>query len=161
MNDAKMTSNLVPTPPARQSPSLASPTRPKCWLIGNSPEFPTAAGRIARLRGLDVEVCPADGAAIPSLSAARNQLIAINFDLLARLEPDAKARLREAAENGATIYVRGALQPGGRYSLAPFSDQQFEFLNKPADGYQCFAHPILPAAIAGERITTQFDRPLG
>jgi hypothetical protein len=80
--------------------------------------------------------------------------------MLARLDRDAKARLREAAENGATIYVRGALQPSGRFSLAPFSDQQFEFLNKPADGYQFSAHPILPAAIAGERITTQLNLPL-
>jgi len=144
----------------RQSPSHASPTRPKCWLIGNSPELPSAAGRVARLRGLDVEICSADGAAIPSPPAARNQLIAINFDLLARLEPDAKARLREFAESGATIYVRGALEPGRRFSLLPFSDQQFEFLNKPAAGYQFSTHPILPRAIAGERVTTQLNMPL-
>jgi hypothetical protein len=144
----------------RQSPSHASPTRPKCWLIGNSPELPTAAGRVARLRGLEVEVCPADEAAIPSPSAARNQLIAINFAQLARLEPDARARLLEAAENGATIYVRGALEPGRRFSLMPFSNQQFEFVNKPADGYQFSAHPILADAIAGERVTEQLNMPM-
>lgn len=44
--------------------------------------------------------------------------------------------------------------------MLPFSDQQFEFLNKPADGYQFSTHPILPAAIAGERITTQLNMPL-
>jgi hypothetical protein len=115
---------------------------------------------VARLRGLEVEVCPADGAAIPSPSAARNQLIAINFAQLSRLEPDAKARLREAAENGATIYVRGALEPGRRVSLLPFSDQEFEFLNKPADGYQFSTHPILPGVIAGERVTTQLNMPM-
>jgi hypothetical protein len=115
---------------------------------------------VARLRGLDVEVCPADGAAIPSSSAARNQLIAINFAQLSRLEPDAKARLREAAENGATIYVRGALEPGRRVSLQPFSDQEFEFLNKPADGYQFSTHQILPDAIAGERVVTQLNMPM-
>jgi hypothetical protein len=155
-----MNLNLEPTPVPRQSPSHASPTRPKCWLIGNSPELPSAAGRVARLRGLDVEICSADGAAIPSPPAVRNQLIAINFDLLARLEPDAKARLREFAESGATIYVRGALEPGRRFSLLPFSDQQFEFLNKPAAGYQFSTHPILPRAIAGERVTTQLNMPL-
>ena len=125
-----MNLNLEPTPPLRPSPSHASPTRPKCWVIGNSPELPTAAGRVARLRGLEVEVCPADEAAIPSPSAARNQLVAINFAQLARLEPDARARLRECAESGATIYVRGALEPGRRFSLMPFSNQQFEFVNQ-------------------------------
>jgi hypothetical protein len=121
--------------------------------------MPTAAGRVARLRGLDVEVCPADGASIPSPLAC-NQLIAINFEQLARLEPDAKARLREAAENGATIYVRGALEPGRRFSLLPFSDQHFEFLNKPADGYHFSTHPILPDAIAGERVIAQLNMPM-
>ncbi len=87
-------------------------------------------------------------------------LIAINFAQLAQLEPDARARLRDAAENGATIYVRGALEPGRRFSLLPFSDQQFEFLNKPADGYQFSTHPILPDAIAGERVTTQLNMPM-
>ncbi len=104
-------------------------------------------------------LCPADDAAFPSLFAARNQLIAISFDLLARLEPDAKARLRESAESGATIYVRGALEPGRVYSVQPFSDERFEFSIKPADGYQFSTHPILPAAIAGERISTCLNMP--
>ncbi len=90
----------------------------------------------------------------------RDHLIAINFDLLAQLGPDLRARLRESAESGATIYVRGALQPGRRFPLLPFSDQQFEFLNRPADGYQFSTHPILPAAIAGERIMTRLNMPL-
>src|SRR3984957_14853840 len=157
MKDAKMNSSHEPALPLRQSPSHTRPTPPKCWLIGSSPELPTAVGRVARLRGLDVEVCPADGAAIPSSSPARNQLIAINFAQLSRLEPDAKARLREAAENGATIYVRGALEPGRRFSLPPFSAQEFEFLNKPADGYQFSTHQILPDAIAGERVATHVN----
>jgi hypothetical protein len=131
MNDAQMNSSLEPALPLRQSPSHASPTRPKCWLIGNSPELPTAAGRVARLRGFEVEVCPADGAAIPSPSSARNQLIAINFAQLALAEPDAKARLLEAAENGATIYVRGALEPGRRFSLLPFSRRPTVISSRP------------------------------
>lgn len=102
---------------------------------------------------------PADDAAFPSLFAARNQLIAISFDLLARLEPEAKARIRESAESGATIYVRGALEPGRVYSLQPFSDQRFEFSIKPADGYQFSTHPILPSAITGERIATRMNMP--
>jgi hypothetical protein len=87
-------------------------------------------------------------------------LIATNFDLLSRVGPEVQAHLLEAAENGATIYVRGALQPGRRFSLRPFSDQQFEFLNLLADGYQFSAHPILPAAIAGERIITKLNMPV-
>ncbi len=121
--------------------------------------MPTAAARIARLRGLEVEAGLPDGAALRTPSAARNHLIAINFDLLARLGPDMRARLRQAVESGATIYVRGALQPGRRFPLAPFSDQQFEFQNTPADGYQFSTHPILPAAVAGERISTQLNMP--
>jgi len=143
----------------RPSASRASLIRPRCWLIGNRPDFPLTAGRVARLRGLDVVVCVADGNAIPSLFLPRNQLIAINFDLLARLEPEAKACLRKSVESGATIYVRGALDPGRIYSLLPFSDQRFEFSNKPADGYQFSTHPILPSAIAGERIATRLNMP--
>jgi hypothetical protein len=160
MNDVQLNSNLEPAPAPRQSPTRAILSRPKCWLIGNSPELPTAAGRIARLRGLEVEVCPANGAALPSFQTARNQLIATNFDLLTRFGPEVKARLREAAVNGATIYVRGALQPGRRFSLWPFSDRQFEVLNLRADGYQFSTHPILSAAIAGERITTKLNMPV-
>jgi hypothetical protein len=44
--------------------------------------------------------------------------------------------------------------------LLPFSHQQFEFSNKPADGYQFSAHPILPGAIAGERINTELNIPV-
>ena len=69
------------------------------------------------------------------------------------------ARMRECAESGATIYVRGALEPGRVYSLRPFSDQRFEFAIKPADGYQFSMHPAIPAAIAGERIDAQLDMP--
>ncbi|MGC2491515.1 hypothetical protein [Candidatus Binatus sp.] len=122
--------------------------------------MPTAVARVARLRGLTVKIGLPDEAAIRTPSAARNHLIAINFDLLAQLGPDLRARLRESAESGATIYVRGALQPGRRFPLLPFSDQQFEFLNRPAYGYQFSTHPILPAAIAGERIITQLNMPL-
>jgi hypothetical protein len=161
MSDVQLKSSLEPAPPAlRLFPNRASLTQPKCWLIGNSPESPLAVGRIARLRGLEVEICPADGSSIPSLDAARNQLIAINFDQLARLAPDEKVRLRELAENGATIYVRGALVRGRRYSLRPFSDQQFEFSKQLGDGYQFSEHPILPGAIAGERINTQLNMPV-
>lgn len=84
--------------------------------------------------------------------ASRNQLIAINFDLLARLGPEAKAALRKSAENGATIYVRGGLAPGRAYSLQPFSEQSFQLSIDPVGGCEFSAHPILPAAIAGERI---------
>ncbi len=122
--------------------------------------MPTAAARIARLRGLEVEIGFPNEAAVQTLSAARNQLIAVNFDLLSRLGPDMQAHLRESAENGATIYVRGALQPGRRFPLRPFSDRQFELSNGPADGYQFSTHLILPSAIAGERITTQLNMPV-
>jgi hypothetical protein len=122
--------------------------------------LPAAAARVARLRGLDVEIGLPDGTAVRTPSAARNHLIAINFDLLARLDRGMRARLHASAESGATIYVRGALQPGRRFPLLPFSDQQFQFLNRPADGYQFSTHPILPTAIAGERITTQLNMPM-
>jgi hypothetical protein len=101
---------------------------------------------------------PEEWAAIPSLFGAPNQLIAINSDSLARLEPAAKERLRKSAENGATIYVRGGFKPGAVYSLQPFSDRRFEFSIK-RDSYQFSTHPILPAAIAGERASTRLMLP--
>ena len=104
-------------------------------------------------------ICLVDGFAIPSLFAARNQLIAITFDLLARLAPDVKARLRKSAESGATIYVRGGLEPGHTHSLLPFSDEGFEFSIRQADGYRFSKHPILPSAIAGERINLRLEMP--
>lgn len=159
MNDVHMNLNRDPAPLPRPSRSDASQARLRCRLIGNSPEFPLAAGRVARLRGLGVELCLPDCAALPSGFAARNQLIAVNFDLLSRLDPATKTRLRQAAESGATIYMRGGLEHGRVYSLRPFSDQRFEFSIKPADGYQFSTHPILPAAIAGERVAGRLDMP--
>lgn len=111
-----------------------------------------------------MELCLADGGAIPSIPASRNQLVAINSDLLARLGLEAKASLRKTAENGATIYVRGGLEPGRSYSLQPFSDQGFQFSIDPVGGCEFSPHPILPAAIAGERIdahVTSLPRALG
>lgn len=86
------------------------------------------------------------------MPASRNQLVAISFDLLARLGPEAKAALRKSAENGATIYVRGGLEPDRVYSLQPFSDQRFQLSIHPVGGCEFSAHQILPAALAGERI---------
>ena len=99
--------------------------------------------------------CPADRGAIPYLFAARGQLIAISFDLLNRLEPEAKARLFKSAENGATVYVRGSLAPGAVYSLQPFSDQRFQFSIAPTGGCQFSSHSIIPAALAGEHISAR------
>jgi len=109
------------------------------------------------LRGL--APCIADSGTVPSLLGARNQLIAINFELLAHLEPDAKAHLRELAESGATIYVRGGLEPDRTYSLLPFSNQRFKFSIRPADSYQFSSHRILPTAIAGERVAAHLSMP--
>src|ERR1700683_5704611 len=106
MSDVQLKSSLEPAPPAlRLFPNRASLTQPKCWLIGNSPESPLAVGRIARLRGLEVEICPADGSSIPSLDAARNQLLAINFDQLARLPPRGKGRRRGVGGERGARYV--------------------------------------------------------
>lgn len=86
------------------------------------------------------------------MRVARNQLVAINFDLLASLGSEAKALLRRSAENGATIYVRGELTPNRLYSLQPFSEQRFEFSINPAGGCRYSNHSLLPAAVAGEQI---------
>jgi hypothetical protein len=135
--------------------------KPKCWLIGNQSERngPAACARIARLRGLDVEVCTLEGTAWPSLIAARNQLIAVDFEMLARLTMGMRQRLRKLAEDGTTIYIRGALTPGSSYDLQPFSNQRFEFEIKPCDGYEFSRHWMLPAAIAGERVVAPMKLP--
>ena len=111
------------------------------------------------MRGLDVECCTIEGAALSGLVAAPNQLIALNFETLARLTPGERHRLRKWAEDGATIYVRGALRHGSTYSLMPFSNQRFGFSVELAEGYQFSTHRMLPAAIAGELVTTQMDMP--
>jgi hypothetical protein len=158
MNVAQ-TNSHEPAPVLRPPLNHACLSRPKCWLIGSRADFPLAAGRVARLRGLDLDLCLADEKALPSLFAGRNQLIALNFELLAQLDQPSRWRLRKFAENGATIYIRGALEPGRRYSLQPFSDGRFEFSVKPACGYQFSSHPIVPAAIAGNRIATRLNMP--
>jgi hypothetical protein len=159
MNDAQMNSSLEPAPLLRPSQTHASPSKPQCWLIGSRAKFPLAAAGVARLRGLDVAYCFADGTALPALPESPNQLIAIDFDLLTRLAPDSQSRLRKSAECGATIYVRGALDSERVYSLRPFSDQMFRFSTEPVQGYRFSTHPILPSAIAGERIAANLSMP--
>ncbi len=135
--------------------------KPKCWLIDDYPErnHVTACTKIARLRGLEVESCPAEGAILPSLMPARNQLIAVDFETLGRMTPGMCQRLREWTEQGATIYVRGSLREGCVYCLRPFSNQRFEFKLKPSDGYEFSKHWMLPAAIAGERVAASMKMP--
>src|SRR5215469_1734470 len=116
MNYAQANSSPELTTALTQSSATPQP-RPKCWLIGSGAAHPRAVARIARLRALDVALCLADGGAIPPISASRNNLIAINFDLLARLGSEAKAALRKSVENGATVYVRGGLESERVYSL--------------------------------------------
>jgi hypothetical protein len=130
-------------------------------LIDNSSEGNrfAAAARIARLRGLEVETCSIEGAALPNLVAASSQLIALDFDRLARLTLGERQRLRKWTEDGATIYVRGGLDRGCVYSLVPFSNQRFEFSFRPSNGYQFSAHRMLPAAIAGECVSTPLMMP--
>jgi hypothetical protein len=74
---------------------------------------------------MEVQACPLDGGASAPLLATPGQLIALNFETLTRLSHDARQRLKQWAEDGATIYVRGALKPGFAYSLMPFSNQCF------------------------------------
>jgi len=157
MNYAQANSSPELTTALTQS-STTPPPRPKCWLIGSGADHPRAVARIARLRALDVALCLSDGGAIPPISASRNNLIAINFDLLARLGSEAKAALRKSVENGATVYVRGGLEPERVYSLQPFSEQRFQLSIHSVGGCDFPVHPVLPAAIAGERIDAHVMR---
>jgi hypothetical protein len=100
-----------------------------------------------------------DAVAAVSLIAAKNQLVALNFDVLAELGDNGRERLRKWAEGGATIYIRGGLRDGRLYSLEPFSSQQFEFSSNAVGAYQCSAHWVLPAAIAGERVAAMLNMP--
>jgi hypothetical protein len=135
--------------------------KPKCWLVDDYPERNHLATctRIARLRGLEIESCPAEGAVLPSLVPARNQLIAVDFEALARMTEGMRHRLREWTEHGATVYVRGALREGRVYSLKPFSNQCFEFTLKPSAGYEFSKHWMLPAAMVGERVAAPMKMP--
>jgi hypothetical protein len=149
-----MNSHLRAVPIARPASRPKNQTSPKCWLIGDaSGLFPIAAAEVARLRGLELELCRLTWAGnLPARIGGAGQLIALNFDLLGQLRPEEKQRLKKWVESGATLFLRGGLQPGRRYSLAPISDVQFEYSNQPSHGYQLSTHRMLPLAIAGERV---------
>ncbi len=105
------------------------------------------------MRGLEVALCRVNwGGALPPLTAGPGQLLALNFELFTQLRNEEKLRLRKWAESGGTIYIRGALEDGQTLSLAPLSDLEFEYSLMPSDGYQFTRHPMLPAALAGERV---------
>ena len=88
-----------------------------------------------------------------------SQLIALDFEKLARLTLGERQRLRKWAEAGATVYVRGGLRPGCVYSLMPFSNQRFEFSIEPSQGYHFSTHQMLPSAVAGESVAIPLSMP--
>jgi len=148
-----MKSNLNTIIPIRPHPHHASRLKPKCWLIGDrAGNFPTAAAEIARLRGIETEACPIDGGYLPTLLGAPGQLIAISLDLLTQLSPEEKLRMRRWVERGATVYVRGPIKPGRKYSMRPLADVEFDSVIQPSLGYRFTAHWILPVAIAREGV---------
>ncbi len=114
-----------------------------------------AVVRVARLRGLDVESGPLE--AIDSTANMSAKLIALNFGTLGLIGDEGRRRLRRCIEIGATVYVRGLLSQGCAYSLSPFSNQRFASASKPCRGYYFADHPILPSAIAGERVAAMSD----
>ncbi len=89
---------------------------------------------------------------LPPLTAGTGQLLALSFELFAQLRNEEKLQLRKWAESGATIYIRGALESGQAFSLSPLSDLEFEYSLMPSAGYQFTRHPMLPAALAGEKV---------
>ncbi len=134
--------------------------KPKCWLIGNrAGQSPIAASEIARLRGLDLESCTFDDG-LPALIGAERQLIALSFDTLNELAAEQKLRLRRLVENGAAVYLRGALAHGRNVSLAPLADVQFECVIKAAAGYRLASHWILPVALAKEEACLRMNLPI-
>jgi len=61
-------------------------------------------------------------------------------------------------ERGATVYVRGPIEPGRKYSIRPLADIEFEAALQPSLGYRFTTHWILPIAIAGESAAIARDR---
>jgi hypothetical protein len=161
MSDEQMNSIPSQMRPRRPPPHSEIWGKPKCWLLAGSSEngVPPVVARIARLRGIEAEVLDVGALPFISVVAARKRLIALSFELFAALSSSGRRRLKKWAENGATIYVRGAIQQGCNYSLEPFTDQRFEFSANPVDAYQFSAHWILPAAIARERAVTKLRIP--
>jgi hypothetical protein len=84
-------------------------------------------------------------------------LIALNFETLRLIGGEGRRRLKRCIEIGATVYVRGRLSQGCVYSLSPFFNQRFASASKRCRGYRFSDHPILPSAIAGERVAASLD----
>ncbi|HEY6394981.1 MAG TPA: hypothetical protein VIX12_06145, partial [Candidatus Binataceae bacterium] len=135
--------------------------RQNSWLIGDwQGGFPVLAAHFARLRGFNVEFCPAPAGALPSLEAGPNQLVATNFQVVERLAAAAKTQLRDWVEKGTTLYVRGAPNSGGHYSLMPFHESCFRYAGeKPAVSYRFGKDPTLPAALEGEQASCEIPIP--
>ncbi len=84
----------------------------------------------------------------------------MSLELLTQLSAEEKHRMRRWVERGATVYIRGSIEPARRYSLRPLAEFEFESAMQPSLGYRFTTHWILPSAIAGETAEIARDRPV-
>ncbi len=133
-------------------------TKGSCWLIGDrSGRFPLTAGQMARFFGLNVELCPVADWTLAGIYPGPQTLLAIDFQLLGRLEPRQRRLLRERVEGGATLYVRGGIGPGERALLWPLTDVPFKVSEvRQAKAYRFGRHPMLPKVFWEERAEGEF-----
>jgi hypothetical protein len=124
--------------------------------------MPTLAAQFARLRGLEI----AQGAAVAgSLSAASTGgLVAISFATLNQMSASERASFRAALDSGTTLYIRGGVQSGVRYDLAPLFDASLAIgrIESPVS-CRVTQDRLIPAVLRGEEtplegeVTCAFD----
>jgi hypothetical protein len=124
----------------------------RCWLIADHHgPTPTLAAQFARLRNIEVLGPAAEKA--PQVARPESAvLIATSFAMLDRMTVRDRESLRTSVNAGATLYVRGEVENGSRYQLAPLIDASFT-LASVADvaAYRFTAHELIPAVLRREK----------
>ena len=115
--------------------------------------MPTLVAQFARLRGLEVRELRGDhGSLFPS--SGSDALLASSFAAFSQLSPRERETLRASVELGATLYLRGGIENGLRYSLVPLVDLTFtvSVIAKVTNG-RFSDQELIPAVLRGEQVS--------
>ncbi len=125
----------------------------KCWLIADPDgRMTTLVAQFARLRGLEVRELRGDQGSLPS--SGSDALVASSFTALSQMSPHDRESLRASVELGATLYLRGGIENGVRYSLAPLIDLTFTVSGIARVTRGRFTdQEMIPAVLRGEQIS--------
>ena len=129
----------------------------KCWLIGNSSaEALISARQFARFRGIEIlSSRRADG--LPSKTEATS-LIAATFATLSELSLSERERLRSLISGGATLYLRGEVEPSCRFNLSPIVESSFSIGGAiKVASYRFTKHELTPAVLRDEHAKAELS----